>query len=356
VTTSATTCNRSTDFGQTWTSISGDLPQGRVARTIREDARNPLLLYLGTEMGLFVTLDGGQRWLSFRQNMPTVAVNDLVVHPRDQDLVLGTHGRGVWILDDVTALQELTPAVAASAAHLFTPQPGVQVRYTNLKAHMGDMVFRGENPPAGGIIDYWLGTEGETVSLSVHDRSGARVATLTPSRRRGVNRVGWNLRADDFVVTVPSQAPQGGRSGAATEGRGGRGGRGGGGSRLPGVWVPAGEYIVRLTAAGVTSERPMIVRDDPRITVSAEDRTAWTTMLGDISEVFRRAVLASAAVQASTGADPEARRLAGLLPARISGLHAEVGRYVGRPTADQRAQLDYYRSVAERLERARNEP
>lgn len=339
---------RSTDFGRTWTSIAGDLRDGRVARTIREDVRNPSLLYLATEMGLFVTLDGGQRWLSFRQNMPTVAVNDLVVHARDQDLVLGTHGRGIWILDDVTALQELTPAVAASAAHMFTPQPGVQVRYTNLKAHMGDMVFRGENPPAGGIIDYWLGSEGGEVSLAVHDRAGGRVATLTPTRRRGVNRVVWNLRADDIVVAVPGRGGRG--AGGAADG--GRGGRGGGGNRLQGVWVPAGEYVVRVTAGGVTSEKPIIVRDDPRIDVSVADRTTWTTMLGEVAEVFRRAVIASAALEARAGADAEARRLARLLPGNVSALYAEVGRYVGRPTADQRAQLTYYRSVAERLEGA----
>jgi photosystem II stability/assembly factor-like uncharacterized protein len=333
---------RSTDFGQSWTSITGDLPAGRVARTIREDAKNPSLLYLGTEMGLFVSLDGGQHWLSFRQNMPTVAVNDLVVHPRDQDLVLGTHGRGVWILDDVTALQELTPEVAARAAHLFTPQPGVQVRLTNLKAHMGDMVFRGENPPAGGIIDYWLGAEGADVSLTVHNSAGALVATVTPTRRRGVNRVVWDLRADDIVVA--------GAAGAA--GRGGRGGRGGGGARLQGTWVPAGRYVVRLTAAGVTSEKPIEVRDDPRIDVSAADRQAWTTMLGDIADVFRRSVAAAARTAQRQDASAEDRRLAEQVTGRISGLYNEVGRFTGRPTADQRSQFEYYREVVERLERA----
>lgn len=338
---------RSDDFGQTWTSIAGDLPAGRVARTIREDAKNPRLLYLGTEMGLFVTVDGGQRWLSFRQNMPTLPINDLVVHRRDQDLVLGTHGRGVWILDDVTALQEWTPDIAARPAHLFSPQPGVQVRYTNEKAHMGDMVFRGQNPPAGGLIDYWLGAEAGDVSLSVHDGTGARVATITPTRRRGLNRVVWNLRRDDVVVVVPG-AP------AAPAGRGGRGG--GGGNRLQGTWVPAGEYTVRLTAGGVTSEKRMTVRDDPRVDVSPADRQAWSDMLTEIADVFRRAVPASAAVARREGAAAEDRRLAGLLPARLSGLYDEVGRFAGRPTADQRSQLSYYREVTERLERTGRTP
>lgn len=335
---------RSDDFGQTWTSIAGDLPAGRVARTIREDAKNPRLLYLGTEMGLFVTVDGGQRWLSFRQNMPTLPINDLVVHRRDQDLVLGTHGRGVWILDDVTALQEWTPEIAERPAHLFSPQPGVQVRYTNPKAHMGDMVFRGQNPPAGGIIDYWLGAEGGEVSLSVHDGAGTRVASIVPTRRRGLNRLVWNLRRDDVVVVAPGAAP-------ATTGRGGRGGAVGG-SRLQGTWVPAGEYTVRLTAGGMTSEKRMTVRDDPRVDVSPADRQAWSEMLTEIADVFRRAVPAAAAVMARENAGAEDRRLAGLLPGRISGLYDEVGRFAGRPTEDQRSQLRYYREVAERLERA----
>jgi hypothetical protein len=134
---------RSTDFGRTWSSIVADLPADRVARTIREDPRNPQVLYLGTEFGLFVTVDGGQRWMDLRLNMPTLAINDLVIHPRDNDLVLGTHGRGVWILDDLSPIQELAAAASSGSAHLFTPQPADQIRYTNLKAHMGDMVFRG---------------------------------------------------------------------------------------------------------------------------------------------------------------------------------------------------------------------
>lgn len=334
---------RSTDFGQTWTSITGDLPAGRVARTIREDAKNPQLLYLGTEMGLFISVDGGAHWLNFRQNMPTVAVNDLIVHRRDQDLVLGTHGRGVWILDDVTALQEWTPDVATRAAHLFSPQPGVQIRYTDLGAHRGDMVFRGQNPAAGGIIDYWLSAADGDVRVTVHDAAGALVATVPPTRRRGINRVVWNLRGDDIVVTTP---------GAATPGTG-RGGRAGGGNRLTGTWVPAGQYTVRLTAGGVTSEKPMVVREDPRVDVSAADRAAWVAMLGDIATVFRRAVAVGVDVAARAGATAEDRRLAGLLPGRVSGLHAEVGRYVGRPTADQASQLKYYSDVIARLEAGR---
>jgi photosystem II stability/assembly factor-like uncharacterized protein len=111
---------RSDDFGQTWKSIVGDLPAKRVLRTVREDPRNSSLLWLGAEIGLYFSIDGGSHWVELRSNMPTMAFNDLVIHPQDNDLVLGTHSRGVWILDNVNAIQELTPEVLAAPAHLFT--------------------------------------------------------------------------------------------------------------------------------------------------------------------------------------------------------------------------------------------
>ena len=99
---------KTTDYGKTWTSIVGDLPADRVARTIREDRRNPNLLYLGAEFGLWVSIDGGAHWVELKNNMPTLPFNDLTIQARDNDLVLGSHGRGIWILDNINALQELS--------------------------------------------------------------------------------------------------------------------------------------------------------------------------------------------------------------------------------------------------------
>ena len=136
--------------------------------------------------------------------MPTLPFNDLAIHPRDNDLVLASHGRGMWILDRINALQELTPAVVSSDAHLFTVAPAHQIRYTNLKAHAGDMVFRGENPPNGAIIDFWVAKTDTVVSLSVHDAAGQLVQTIPPTAgrgvMRGVNRVVWNLRHAELPV------------------------------------------------------------------------------------------------------------------------------------------------------------
>ena len=338
---------RSTDFGRTWMSIASDLPAGRVARTIREDAANPSLLYLGTEFGLFVTMDAGAHWVRLGANLPTLAINDLVVHPRDNDLVLGTHGRGVWILDHLSALQELTPAVMASAAYLFTPAPAEMIRYSNLKAHTGDMIFRGENPAAGATIDYWIGGEPPAdLAITIHGADGREIARAPVTRLKGVNRVVWNLRYADIVGAAPA-AP----GGASAAGRG-RGGRGGGATRLQGPFVEPGTYTVRLTAGARVLEKALVVSDDPRLEVTPAVRTAWMRALMSAADVFRRALALNAAIAAAPAGRVTAddRRLAQALPARISGLYNELNGFVGQPTADQASQLDYYREVVTRIE------
>ena len=331
---------RSTDFGQTWTSIVGDLPAKRVARTIREDARNPALLYLGTEFGLFVSIDAGAHWVSLGANLPTLAINDLLVHPREQDLVLATHGRGVWILDGVSALQELTPAVAASAAALFTPKPAAMIRYSSLKAHMGDMVFRGENPAAGGAIDYWIGGSPTEVVLTIHDAAGAEVRRVATTKQRGVNRATWNLRHADLAA--------GGAATAATTDD-----EAPGGGRMQGPWVAPGDYTVRLRVDGQTHEKTMTVREDPRIDIPLDDRREWRAAQTAAGELYTRAVAVTAklATAAASPALAEQRRLAREVAGRLSALYNEVDRWTGRPTADQLSKLAHYRRIVESLER-----
>ena len=187
---------RSDDYGETWTSITGDLPAERVLRTVREDPRNPSVLFLGAEIGLFHTMDGGEHWTELRGGMPTLPFNDLVIHPRDNDLVLGTHGRGIWILDQINALQELTPEVMAGPAHPFTIEPATQIRRAGGAAHAGDVHYQSENPPNGAILDYWLAeavAEG-TVSIAIEAEGGARVATVDGATGQGMNRVVWDMR------------------------------------------------------------------------------------------------------------------------------------------------------------------
>ncbi len=350
---------KSTDFGQTWVSIVGDLPPRRVARTIKEDLRNPNVLYLGTELGFFYSNDGGRHWVELKANLPTVAVNDFVIHPRDNDLVLGTHGRGIWILDNLNALQELTPEVLNFEAHLFTLEPAEQIRYTDETAHTGDLVFRGENPPAGAIIDYYLRSRADTtgpgaIHLAVFDLSGSEVRRLEPKPDAGINRVIWDLRYPDVVT--PPRRQQAGQPGV------------GAGRGVRGPWVMPGEYVVRLTVNGRSHERRLTVLDDPRITVDRGTLQGWHDTLQLLAQTIRQfAPVADSVGRVRARLDSltaeeqrrnrnlaretrEVDRLAQELRERLIRLYNQIGEWPGNLTADQRTQVGYYRDFMTRLQ------
>ena len=337
---------RSDDRGRSWTSIAGGLPPDRVVRTVREDPRNPALLYVGTEFGVFVSPDRGARWVKLKNNLPRVAVNDLLVHPRDNDLVLGTHGRGIWILDNVNALQELTPEVLASPAHLFTIEPAEMIRYANPKAHTGDMIFRGENPPAGAIVDYYLARARTPVSLSVVDAAGQEVTTIDAPAARGINRAVWNLRHASLPPSGGGYDDDGPRSDAP----------------IPGPWVVPGEYTVRLAADGRTFERKVRVDEDPRITVAPDVRQAWTATLLRIAAAYRAsaalddqarksaATLAASDSGGAAGRAQEQARVTGELRRRLANLYRAVAGSTGPLTADQQAQLEHFEGYVRKLQ------
>ncbi len=327
---------RTTDFGATWTSIVGDLPADRVARTIREDPRNPSLLYLATEFGVFYTPDGGRHWLPLRNNMPTMPFNDIAIHARDNALVLASHARGIWVLDQLNALQELTPAVSAKASYLFTIQPARQIRTANLRPHAGDMIFRGQNPADGALIDYWLGADSSTVALTVSDAAGAPVQTLRATGMRGVNRVVWNLRHTDIALRGGGGEDDDGPSRATTAG----------------PLVMPGVYTVRLTLAGTTMSRPVTVLEDPRIKVTLAERRAWTSFLREVAAVATTFAPVADRVRRSPGSDStslEQKRQSAELLSRIGTLYGAASRWTGMPTADQRTQLAYYRQMVRTL-------
>ena len=347
---------RSDDYGVTWTSITGDLPADRVLRTVREDPKSESVLFLGAEIGLFYTMDGGGHWTELRGGMPTAAFNDLVIHPRENDLVLGTHGRGVWILDQINALQELTAEVMASAAHLFTVGPATQIRRAGRQAHTGDIFYRGENPPNGAIIDYWLGEEAEpgAVSVVIEDGVGSRVATVEGTGRAGMNRVVWDLRH-----RVGDEA-----------GPGGGGGRGGGGR---GPLVVPGSYTARLqvegagTVAGAQPAQPFEVHEDPRLNVTPATRSAWTATLLQLGELRARAQRQLARVEEALGAvaeDDDSPRTAklrdlerefGELVTRIGRLSGDIEGVVAPLTQDQRSRRVFYTDMLEVLVREMEE-
>jgi len=338
----------SDDYGATWRSLAGGLPAHRVARTIREDPRNPEVLYLGTELGAFHSHDRGASWNLLDLGLPTAAVNDLVVHPRDNDLILATHGRGLWILDNINALQELTPEVLGSAAHLFTLEPAEQIRYASERGHTGDMIYRGANPADGALVDYWLDRDRDGVLLTALDAAGREVARIPGTSRRGVNRAVWNLRHTD-----PGQRE---------------------GEPPRGPLVVPGVYTVRLEAGGTGSERTLEVREDPRIQVDPGVRRQWTEdllALGSLArdvaagadrmgEMARRAGVSApqgGTPPATVQADPAAAQVRDLLRqwnelrARTRRLLGEVEGWVGPPTAQQASQWRYYQEMLEALTR-----
>ena len=323
---------RSTDFGKTFTSIASDLPADRVARTIREDHRNPNVLYLGTEIGLFITVDGGRHWVEIKNNMPTMPFNDLTIHPRDNDLILATHARGIWILDSLTALQGLA-AAATTDAQLFPIEPAEQIRYTNLKAHAGDMLFRGENPPNGAIVDYWLGTTSAAPVLTVHDGAGTLVQTLTAKATKGVNRVVWNLRHADLpgraAFDQDDDAPRS--------------------AGVPGPYALPGVYTVRMAVGGRTLEQKVTVKDDPRIDATPADRKMWSDFQMQVAAAVRQFAPVAEKLQKAPSIDADVKRQSRELATRLSGLFSATGRWVGRPTADQQSEFAFYKEMAAKL-------
>ena len=190
------------DFGETWTSIESDLPSYGNVRTIREDPQNPDLLYAGTEFGFYISLNGGDNWHKFMNNLGTTRIDDVIVHPRDNDLVLATHGRSVQIMDDITPLQGLNAHVLEKDVHLFEPREAVLWKQDRRfsRSVTGAKIWQGKNAPQGTMISYYLkdGTNG-AATITVTDLStGETFREMEGSTNKGLNRVAWDLRG-----TVP---------------------------------------------------------------------------------------------------------------------------------------------------------
>ncbi|HEX9563117.1 MAG TPA: hypothetical protein VF981_04070 [Gemmatimonadaceae bacterium] len=229
---------RTTDFGASWSKVTNGLPSGDVVRTIHEYPGRPAVAFVGTERGLYVTLDTAKTWRRFRANLPTVPVYDILVHPRTRDLILGTHGRSIWILDDAAPLTTWSSTVAARPAHLFPVRPVTQHLFWEDFSNWAQGEYAGSNPSDGALISYALGRAAASVTLTVTSADGRLVRTLQgPGDAGVVHRVNWDLRhaplsAAGFVL--PAVASEGGRGARG----GGRGGRGGGRGGFPGGQAP----------------------------------------------------------------------------------------------------------------------
>jgi hypothetical protein len=235
------------DYGATWTAIANNLPEGNV-NVIREDPKNRNLLYLGTEYAFYVSLNGGREWKRFMNGLPTVRIDDILIHPRENDLILGTHGRSIWIMDDITPLQQLTDAVQAADAHVFDVRRNVQwINDTMLSRGVGGAKhFQGRNPPDGSAISYYLKSAPQgDVKIVISDLAGRIVRELAGSKDVGLNRVQWDFSA------APQPGAAGGRGG------GGGGGRGGGGQA-----VEPGTYLMKITIGEREFIKPIVVEPD----------------------------------------------------------------------------------------------
>jgi len=197
---------KTTDFGKTWTAIAAGIPGGHSVYVIREDPVNKNLLFLGTEFAVFFSRDAGATWASMNINLPTVAVHDLLIHPRDHDLIAATHGRGFWILDDITALRKATGDVVDQDAALFDPgKPGTRwLRVQRGGYGRGDLFFKGENPPEGALIHFYLKAKpAGPATLEIADALNPLKTTyLLDGVEPGIARIAWDLRFDPPAATT----------------------------------------------------------------------------------------------------------------------------------------------------------
>jgi hypothetical protein len=186
------------DNGGSFRSILSDLPTGKpdFAHVIREDPKNPNLLFVGTDVGLYVSIDRGDSWQRFMEGFPTVPVHDLQIHPRDGELIAGTHGRSIWIVD-IEALQQLTPGIMASSAHLFEPGPAFQYGTSPTGGEFtAQQYFQVSSPSYGAEFRYWLAEEqNDNAEIVITDMQGTEMATLNGSSSAGLHRSTWNMRA-----------------------------------------------------------------------------------------------------------------------------------------------------------------
>ncbi len=339
---------RTRDYGKTWTEINSGLPSdepsGSVTRVIRADPKKPGLLFAGTETGIQVSFDDGDHWQSLSLNLPNTSYRDIVI--KGNDLVVGTYGRGIWVLDDFSVLRQLTPAIAAEPAHLFAPGEAVRVRRNvGWATPLPPEVPHALNPPDGAIIYYWLGAPpaGE-IALDVLDAAGRIVRHRTsgpvsqvPEAARipapdywlavpaglatnvGTNRVNWDLRYDpppalshSFEINAnPGLTP------ASPEGP----------LALP------GDYTVRLTVNGAAYSQKVTVRNDPRSMATLTDLRAQHALLMNLyrgitvaGDGHRQASMLQAAVGSAIAGGQSDVAAAG------KGLAAAIDSVLGTPS------------------------
>ncbi|HWC95279.1 MAG TPA: hypothetical protein VG456_00980 [Candidatus Sulfopaludibacter sp.] len=304
------------NYGDSFSRISNGIPpEAGTVHVIREDPTNKNLLFAGTEFGIFLSFDRGGAWHKLKNGLPTVPVFDIQIHPRDHDLIVATHGRSIWIMDNIRALEGFTDQVLTSDLKLLDARPGIEWKMANYRGFQGSSNFFATNAPTGVLVDYWAKTAGP-VRLTVADKAGKQIRQMNARAEAGVvNRVVWDMRMDSPIPPAGGagaaggggrgaggggRAGRGGGRGAAADappatsevaageianefgaeaggrGAGGGGGGGGGGRGFGGAGrgslVDPGDYVVTISLAGKTDTQTVKVEDDPRVQMSDDDR------------------------------------------------------------------------------------
>jgi len=353
---------RTTDLGATWEPLAPNGLEGFV-HVVKEDAKRPGLLFAGTEHGLFISLDGGAHWVRFKGNLPPVPVRDLTVQERDGDLVIATHGRGIYIIDDLTPIRALTPETLDSPVALLPARPAVMPIEGISWPFTGDDEFVGDNPREEAVITYWLKKRhlfGD-LKVEVYGKDGKLITTIPGSKRVGINRVAWPMR-----LPPPKVPPATGLVPA-----------------MQGPRVLEGTYDVKLIKGKRTVEGTVRLVADPRSPHSAEDRELQQkTALALYNDLERLTYLVDAITDARDQATARSgkvrsrglrRRLATArdhleslrkelvatkkgtitgeekLREKLGDLYGSVNRYEGRPTDSQ---LERMKILEDQLHRA----
>jgi photosystem II stability/assembly factor-like uncharacterized protein len=264
---------RTVDFGSTWEPIMDGLPSGSVNDVI-EHPDNPNVLFVGTEHHLFVSTDAGANWAKL-QGLPTTHVDDLVIHPREKDLVIGTHGQSIWILDDTRPLAEWTPELDDDPSHLFGIRPATIFTYWKDTSYRGQAEFAGENPPDGALITYRLGRGTGDALMTISRADGEVVREFRVPSEVGVHRINWDLRhpvgdLSELERWEPHRDPGLARSVAPR-----------------GHFVSPGTYTATLAARGTTVSTSFEVRGDPEMPLSQAQYEEREAFLSDVQDLLR---------------------------------------------------------------------
>jgi photosystem II stability/assembly factor-like uncharacterized protein len=281
---------KTSDYGKSWTKLTNGIPEGSFVRAVREDPKKRGLLYAGTENGVYISFNDGANWRPLKLNLPTTPVHDLII--KNDDLVVATHGRAFWILDDVSPLRQYSDDLVKKEVHLYTPGPAYRVQAGEIsERHPSKRT--GQNPPAGAVIYFYLKDapkEGTETKLEIMDASGKTIRKYSSSETQmleeppdpddkkpekeikpeaGLNRFVWDLHVEE-AHRVPGYYLW----------------EYNGGARGP-VVVP-GQYQVKVTVGGVSQVAPLEVKLDPRVKVSPEDLAQQFDMLTQLHEQLNR--------------------------------------------------------------------